>query len=1087
MKLRLLFMFTALCCALSLNAQTRLLSNPAISADHVAFSYAGDLWVANSNGENPRRLTIDDGVEGAPVFSPNGQTIAFTAEYDGNVDVFTVPTTGGIPQRITWHPGPDIVRDFTPDGKNILFTSRREAFTNRFNQAFTIGIDGGTATPLDIPTINHASYSADGKYLAYTPLGDRFTMWKNYRGGTIARIWIMNLADNSVVEIPKPEGGSNDTRPQWVKGKVYFMSDRNKEFNLFEYDPGTKAVKQLTKFKDFPILNIRAGAGKLIFEQAGYLHVFDPATGKHRQLNVDVKADIIDVRPYWISGGRNVRNVGASPSGKRVVADFRGEVLTAPVENGDVFNVSNTPGVHETHPRWSPNGKTIAYFSDASGEYALHLYDNKTKKARPITLSGSGFYAFPHWSPDSEKIAFVDNGRALYVLDVASGKVSKVDSDDAYFPGDFRDLFGSWSKDGNWLAYSKITGTNFERAFIHNLSTGESKAVSDPLANVTDPTFDASGKYLYLSVSTDAGPVLNWFQQSSNDMSLTNDIYLLTLQNDEVSPLIRRNDLEEISEEEEEEEEGEDAGAEEDADDSKAEDKEDEALRIDFDGLETRIVHLPIGNGNYSNLESAKDGELLYLSRNDEGSTLHRYSLEEREDKEFMPASWFEVTGDAKHLFVGSRGQWAVTDINNPTAKDLKSPDSYGMKVKIEPLVEFRNIFNEMWRVNRDYFYDPGMHGVDWEAMKKKYEVFLPQVKTRPDLYRVMEWMGSELGVGHHRFGSRGTRLNSPSRVGGGLLGVDYAVANGRYRFEKIYGGLNWNGSLRSPLTEPGVNVKEGEYLLEVDGEEVTASDNLYQFFEEKADRLVALKVGPNADGSDSRMVMVTPVGNEYGLRNRDWVEGNIKKVDEATNGQVAYVYVPNTGGGGFQYFKRYFFPQVNKKAIIVDERFNGGGQIADYYIEHLMRPYQNSWTYRYGKDQHAPVAAIHGAKVLLTDETAGSGGDLFPYLWRKNNLGLIIGKRTWGGLVGVLGYPEFIDGGSVTAPNVGFWDKDGYRVENEGVAPDIEVEQYPAEVMAGKDPQLERAILEIMKSMKANPAPTPKRPPFEKRGSAGY
>ncbi|MFK8165306.1 MAG: PDZ domain-containing protein, partial [Lewinella sp.] len=556
---------------------------------------------------------------------------------------------------------------------------------------------------------------------------------------------------------------------------------------------------------------------------------------------------------------------------------------------------------------------------------------------------------------------------------------------------------------------------------------------------------------------------------------------LLTLQNDEVSPLIHRNDLEEIAEEEEDE--GEDAGAEEDADES----KEEDGLRIDFDGLETRIVHLPIGNGNFYNLESAKDGELLYLSRNDAGSTLHRYSLKERKDKEFMPAYWFEVTGDGKHLFVGSRGQWAVTSINNPTAKDLKSPDSYGMKVKIEPLVEFRNIFNEMWRVNRDYFYDPGMHGVDWEAMKKKYEVFLPQVKTRPDLYRVMEWMGSELGVGHHRFGSRGTRLNNPDRVGGGLLGVDYAVANGRYRFEKIYGGLNWNGNLRSPLTEPGVNVKEGEYLLEVDGKNVAGSDNLYRFFEEKADRLVELKVGPNADGSDARMVMVTPIGNEYGLRNRDWVEGNIKKVDEATNGQVAYVYVPNTGGGGFQYFKRYFFPQVNKKAIIVDERFNGGGQIADYYIEHLMRPYQNSWTYRYGKDQHAPVASIQGAKVLLTDETAGSGGDLFPYLWRKNNLGTIIGKRTWGGLVGVLGYPEFIDGGSVTAPNVGFWDKDGYRIENEGVAPDIEVEQTPAEVMAGKDPQLERAIMEIMKTMKANPVPTPKRPPFEKRGSAGY
>jgi len=1085
---RSLYLLAALLCAGLAQAQTRLLADPAISADHLAFTYAGDLWIAERNGANPRRLTIDEGNESSPVFSPDGKTIAFSAQYDGNDDVYTVPATGGIPNRITWHPGTDRVSDFTPDGKNLLFSSRRDVFTNRFNKAFTIGLDGGAATPLDIPTINDATYSRDGKYLAYTPLGDRSAMWKNYRGGTVSRIWMMTLADNSVVEIPKPESGSNDNQPRWVNGKVYFRSDRNREYNLYEFDPATMAVKQLTEFRDFPVVALSAGDGKIVFEQAGYLHELDPVTGKHQRIDVDVRADILDVRPYWVSGSRNVRHVGASPSGKRIVADFRGEILTAPVENGDVVNVSNTPGVHETHPRWSPDGKTIAYFSDASGEYALHLYDNKTKKARPITLNGTGFYAFPHWSPDGKKLAFVDNGRNLYVLDVASGKVTKVDSDDAYFPGDYRDLFGSWSKDGNWLAYSRITGTNFERAFVHDVNTGENKAVSDPLANVTEPTFDASGKYLYLSVSTDAGPVVNWFQQSSNDMRVTNDVYLLTLQNDELSPLIRRNDLEEFGEEKEEtdKDSGAAAGAKKEAVESKEEDKPD-PVRIDFDGLETRIVHLPIGNGNFYNLASAREGELLYLSRKDEGSTLHRYSLKDREDKEFMPADWFEATGDREHLFVGSQGKWAVTDLDNPSAEDLKSPDGYDMKVRIKPLVEFRNIFHEMWRVNRDYFYDPGMHGVDWDAMKKKYEVFLPEIKTRPDLYRVMEWMGSELGVGHHRFGSRGTRLNDPDRVGGGLLGADYRVENDRYRIAKIYGGLNWNGELRSPLTEPGVNVKAGEYILAVDGEDVAGNDNLFRFFEDKADRLVTLRVGPNADGSSARTVTVTPVQSEYSLRNRDWVEGNIAKVDAATNGQVAYVYVPNTGGGGFQYFKRYFFPQVNKKAIIVDERFNGGGQIADYYIEHLMRPYQNSWTYRYGKDQHAPVASIQGPKVLLIDETAGSGGDLFPYLWRKNGLGKMIGKRTWGGLVGVLGYPEFIDGGSVTAPNVGFWDKDGYRVENEGVAPDIEVEQWPAEVMAGKDPQLERAIAEIMKSLREKPVVTPKRPPFEKRGSAEY
>ncbi len=1082
----------SLAAPLQAQSPTRLLADPALSADHIAFAYAGDLWVADRDGQNVRRLTIDLGEETHPIFSPDGNTIAFTGEYDGNLDVYTVPTTGGIPKRLTWHPYPDEVQAFSPDGKRILFTSKRSTFTNRFNQLFTIGLDGGNDTPLNIPTAFQADYSADGKYIAYTPLGDRSTMWKNYRGGTVSRIWIFNTADNSVVEIPKPEGGSNDNFPQWHDGNVYFRSDRNQEYNLFVYDPATKAVEQLTNFRDFPVIALSAGAGGIIFEQAGYLHVYDPATTKTTRQDITVNADILDVRPRYVTGGDNVRTAGASPTGTRLVFDFRGDILTAPTENGDVQNLTQTPGVHETYPAWSPDGKTVAYFSDASGEYALHLRPTATKEARAIPLNGTGFYAHLHWSPDNQHLAFVDNGRNFYVVDVSGGKVTKVDQDVLYYPGDYRDLFGSWSSDSRWLAYSKITATNFERAYVYDLQSGKSTAVTDPLANVTEPTFDPSGKYLYLAASTDAGPVVNWFQQSSNDMRATNGLYLVTLQRDLVSPFFHRNDREPDEDEQFKEaldkeraaKQGEPAG---DRDSTETETDTPAVVTIDFDRLETRIVHLPLPNGTYSNLASPAEGELLFLSATDAGSVLHHYSLEERESKELLPADWFQVTGNGEKLFVGSFGKWGVTPLANPTLEDLQSPDDYGLAVKVEPAAEWENIFHEAWRVNRDYFYDPNMHGVDWEAMKKKYAVFLPDVKSAPDLYRVMEWMGSELGVGHHRFGSTGTPLNEVETIPGGLLGADYAVANGRYRFEKIYGGLNWNQDLAAPLSEPGVNVQDGEYLLAVDGEDLQAEDNLYRLFERTAGRIVELTVGPNADGSDSRTVKVTPVDQEYDLRNRDWVEGNLKKVNDATGGKVAYVYVPNTGGGGFEYFKRYFFPQVDKQAIIVDERFNGGGQIADYYIELLMRPYQNSWTYRYGQDQHAPVASIQGPKVLLIDETAGSGGDLFPYLWRQNALGTMIGKRTWGGLVGVLGYPEFIDGGSVTAPNVAFWDENGYRVENEGVAPDIAVEQYPADVMAGHDPQLEKAIEVILQQLKDNPVPQPKRPPFEQRGSAGY
>ncbi|MCP9236239.1 S41 family peptidase [Lewinella sp. JB7] len=1078
----------------SLPAQTRLLADPAISANHVAFTYAGDLWVADRDGSNVRRLTIGEGQETHPVFSPDGQTLAFTGAYDGNLDVYTVPVTGGIPRRLTWHPYPDEVQAFSPDGKQILFTSKRDVFTNRYNQLFTVGLEGGRVTPLNIPTAFQADYSADGSRLAYTPLGDRSSMWKNYRGGTVSRIWVFTRADSSVVEIPKPETGSNDNAPQWLDGKVYFRSDRDGEYNLHAFDPATQSVDRLTDFRDFPVIALRAGAGAVIFEQAGYLHTYDPTTGEVNQLDINFSADVLDIRPRYVTGD-HVRSSDVSPSGKRLVFDYRGEILTAPADQGDVENLSHSPGAHETYPAWSPDGKTVAYFSDASGEYALHLSrldrEGPGDKVREIELPGTGFYAHLHWSPDANRLAFVDNGRNLYVLDVASGRVTKVDQDQLYYPGEYRDLFGSWSPDSKWLAYSKITPTNFERAYVYNVDNGASRAVTDPLVNVTEPVFDPTGKYLYLTASTDAGPVVNWFQQSSNDMRATNGIYLITLQKEVVSPFFHRNDREGTDADErfeaalEKERSAGKPAMEESA--TPPADTVPGPVRIDFDGLEKRIVHVPLPNGNYANLAAPVAGELLFINYGEEESVLQRYSLETREMEELIPADWFIPTADGQKLFVSSYGRWGVTDQQQPSLEDLKEPEAYGLSVRIDPVAEWRNIFHEMWRVNRDYFYDPNMHGVDWAAMKAKYEPFLADVRTSADLYRVMEWMGSELGVGHHRFGSRGEPLREAEEVKGGLLGADYAIANDRYRFAKIYGGLNWNRDLASPLTEPGVDVREGDYLLAVDGQPLVAGDNLYRLFERTAGRTVTLTVGPSADGSNSRKVKVTPIEDEYDLRNRDWVEGNLRKVNAATGGKVAYVYVPNTGGGGFEYFKRYFFPQVDKQAIIVDERFNGGGQIADYYIELLMRPYQNSWTYRYGQDQHAPVASIQGPKVLLVDETAGSGGDLFPYLWRQNELGPMIGKRTWGGLVGVLGFPEFIDGGSVTAPNVAFWDKDGYRVENEGVAPDIVVEQYPQEVMAGRDPQLERAIEEVMRQLRENPTPQPERPAFEKRGSAKF
>ncbi|MBJ2175773.1 PDZ domain-containing protein [Aureibaculum sp. A20] len=1060
-----LFIIVVLGAVLSSYAQqTKLMTNPALSDKHIAFVYAEDLWVANRDGSEPRRLTIDHGIESNPVFSPDGTMIAFNAEYDGNSDVFIIPSSGGVPKRLTYHPYSELVRDFTPDGKSVLFISQRNTHTNRFAQLYTIPINGGQVTELPIPTAYHASYADDGKSIAYTPLSEAFTQWKHYRGGRVSRIWLYDTTSHKVEEIAKPEGGSNDTKPQWMNNVVYFKSDRKGEFNLYSYQTTTKEIKQLTDYKDFPVLDISAHNGAVIFEQAGLLHLYDVSSNKVNTLTINISTDLLELRPRFVSGSDYIRSLSISPSGARVVADFRGEIVTVPANKGDVKNLTNTAGTHEKFPEWSPNGKFIAYFSDDSGEYGLHIQNIKTNTITKIPLSGTGFYANIHWSPDSDKLCFIDNGRNLYVAETSNKKVVKIAQDDRFVPGDLRELFGSWSHDSNWVSYTKVIETSFEQAFLYSIESNKSYAVSDGLSSVSEPIFDPSGKYLYMLASTDAGPVVNWFDQSNIDMEMNYSIYLVTLQKEVVSPLAKENDVEEIAVAvEEESTKGKDKKG-------KKEKEAEPVLKIDWEGLQQRIISLPIGKGYYHNLQSPTEGELYYVasSYHSDKSSLQKFDFKDRASKELFEAGDFQISTNGKKMLYQNKGAWFVADIGE---KAKEAPVNFGaISVKINPKEEWLNIFNEAWRVNRDYFYDPNMHGADWNAMKEKYKPFIEYASTKGDVYRVMEWMFSEIAVGHHRFSSRGDHLNSSERIQGGLLGADYQISNNRYQIKKIYGGLNWTPDLRSPLTEPGVNVEEGDYIIAVNGKNITSDANFYSFFENTANKITELTISKTANGSNARVVNVTPIAYDLDLRNREWVEGNIKKVDKATNGQVAYVYVPNTAGAGHEYFKRYFFPQATKKAIIIDERYNGGGSLADYYIDILKRPEQAYWNFRYGKDLKSPSASIQGPKVMITDETAGSGGDYLPWMFRKFKLGTIVGKRTWGGLVGVLGYPEFIDGGIVTAPNVAFYTKDGFRVENEGVAPDIEVEQLPELIVKGHDPQLEKAIEVALEQLKQNP-----------------
>ena len=1080
---------------------TRLLSDPAVSSSRVAFAYANDLWTAGLDGSDVRRLTAHAGVESGPRFSPDGKWIAFTGRYDGNTDVFVVAAEGGVPKRLTWHPGPDTALGFTPDGKAVLFGSPRQVYTTRYQQLFTVPIDGGVPTRLPIPNASKAAISEDGGTIAYLPLYEAFTQWKNYRGGTAARLILFDTKTYATVQVPQPEGRCNDTDPMWIGGTLYFRSDRSGEFNIHSYDPATKAVTPRTRFVDFPVVNASAGAGRIAFEQAGYLHLFDPTGGTTTRLHVGVAADLVETRPRYVKGTKYVRGGSLSPSGTRLAIEFRGEILTIPREKGDDRNLTRSPGANDRSPAWSPDGKTIAYFSDASGEYALYLVPQEGKgAARRIDVKGAGFYEDPLWSPDSRRVSFWDNARALWVVDVASGEQARVDADPIYGPEPVTDH--AWSPDSRWLAYTRNTPTFVNRIWMYSLAEKKSYPVTDGLSDAREPVFDRSGKYLFFLASTDAGPVVDWFSQANADMAASRAVYLAVLSKKTPSPLAKESDEETGKKDEPKKDPPlggpptKPAAA---APGSKATGAPQETtpesspaveVVVDWDGLQNRILALPLKSAGYVDLATGEAGKIFV--RREAGAerggdtSLVRYDLDKRkEDTLLDKADGFALSADGKRILVRVKDAWSICDVADKLdLAKFKLPLDQ-VQIRIEPASEWPQIFNEAWRINRDYFYDPAMHGADWTAMRAKYAAFLPDIAVRQDLNRVMQWMFSELAVGHHRVGG-GDSLAETETIPGGLLGADVEVANGRYRFRKVFGGLNWTPDLRSPLTEPGVDVRAGEYLLAVDGADLRPPDNLYARFERTAGRSVEITVGPNPDGSGARTVKVEPIASEQALRNRDWVEGNLRKVTEATKGRVAYVYVPNTAGLGHTYFKRYFFPQADREAIIVDERHNGGGSVADYYIDILRRPLISYWAMRYGMDLKTPIAAIHGPKVMLIDETAGSGGDLLPWMFRKLQLGTLVGKRTWGGLVGILGFPILMDGGFVTAPNLAIWTEDGFIVENEGVPPDVEVEQTPADVIAGRDPQLERAIEIAMKQLADRPVQKPARPPFPVRVRKG-
>jgi tricorn protease len=1096
-----------------------LLRDPTVSKTQIVFNYGGDLWIVSRDGGDARRLTSGIGEERFPSFSPDGTMIAFTGEYDGNKDVYVVPAAGGVPRRLTFHPADDLVMGWTPDGKKILFASWGNSFRHFEFQLYTVPVEGGFPTELPIPIGFQPTFSPDGSHLAYVPHVQWQDAWKRYRGGQTTPIWIADLKDSSITKIPRDN--SNDHYPMWVGDTVYFLSDRNGPVSLFAYDTKTKQVTEALHSDGLDFKTASAGPDAIVIEQFGAIKLYDLKTHQVTNVSIHVAGDLDAVRPHFAKvEPKRIQNFNLSPTGARAVFEVWGEIFTVPTDKGDIRNITRSPAIADRDPSWSPDGKSIAYFSDESDEYELTIRDQSgLGTVRHINLGNPpSFFYTPTWSPDSKKISYSDKRLQLWYVDLDNPVPKLVDAD--YFGGfGPTQLSQTWSPDNKWLAYTKQLPSGQHAVFVYSLEQGKSSQITDGMSDALYPVWDKNGKYLYFTASTDVALTTAGLDMSSQEHRVSRSVYVAVLSKDEKSPLAPESDEEKPKEEkkpdqdkskDQSKESGKDKAkskaddksaadkTKDDADKDKDKDKEKKeepvVVKIDLEGILQRILALPIPAKNYVNMLPGKSG-ILFLSegpmvvtdddQENLNQTIQKFDLSKRKVDKFLDEiNDYTVSFDGEKILYRKGEAWATASTDEPPSPGgppkpgLGPLKLEGWEVYVEPRAMWKQIYNETWRIERDFFYDPHYHGLDLDKAKKKYAPYLDGIASRGELtYLFTESLG-EMTVGHMFVG--GGEKPEPKKLKGGLLGADYSLENGRYRIAKVYDGENWNPSLQAPLTQPGVNVKAGDYILAVNGRDLHASDNIYSFFEETAGKQVVLKVGANPDGKDSRDVTVVPVESEENLRHLAWIESNRRRVDQATGGRVAYVYVPNTAGGGYTSFNRYFFSQVGKEAAIIDERFNEGGQLADYIIDYLRRPLLNKVTTREGHDWSSPSEAIYGPKVMIINEMSGSGGDALPWYFRKAGIGPLIGKRTWGGLVGIGGYPELLDGGHVTAPRAAIYGLNGdWEVENHGVAPDIEVDLDPAAWRQGHDAQLEKAIEVVMQQLKDHPLPQIKRPAY--------
>jgi tricorn protease len=1125
-----------------------LLQRPTFNGALIVFSYAGDLWSVDRNGGHASRLTTGTGIETDPVFSPDGTQIAFTGEYDGNTDVFVIPATGGVPKRLTYHPAVDSAVGWTPDGKSVIFRSNRESTSPRYTKLFKVSLTGGLPTALPLPIASSGKFSADGKYFAYSPVSggspfnySTYVAWRNYRGGLASSVWIADMATLDVVKVPRDR--SNDFNPVWIDKRVYFLSDRNGPVTLFRFDPATKAVTEVVKNDGADIRSASAGPGGIVYDRFGELFLFDPASGQTHPIDVDVSADLPEVRPRLAPADRDIQNFAISPTGLRAVFEAHGDILTVPAKESSTRDITNTPGVMEREPAWSPDGQSIAYFSDESGQYALHIGSQTgAGEVKKFPLANDATYYFnPKWSPDSKLIAFHDNKMEIWLLDTITRKTAVIDKGVV----DDGDYDSAWSPDSKWLAYTQTIANRFHALYLYSVASGKSTRVSDGMSDVRSPAFDRGGKYLYFTESTNYGTSTSGLDMTSDAFDVTRSVYALALAADAASPLAPQNedektpgardkDAKEKKEPEDQDadkdkDKDKDADKDRDKDKDKEKDKSDAAkndgakktddgkrekadkaektkpIKVDLARLEDRAVALPLPPANYSDLWAGKEGILYLLDggnrfQADRGETLTRFELKTKKSKKLAEhVSGFDLSFDGEKMLIemgheepqgavpatGPAPTFLIVPSDAPVKPDEGKLDLSKMQVRVDPGSEWRQMFHEIWQVERSFFYDPHYHGVDTVAEEKKYAPYLDEVGSRSDLNYLFQEMLGDFSIGHLR-GNGGT-IPRPNQVRGGLLGADYQITGGRYRIARIYTGEHWNPRARAPLAEPGLKVAEGNFILAIGGKDLTGSDDIQRLLEGTAGTQVVLKIADDASGKGAHDVTVTPIPDDLSLRNLAWIESNRRKVQELSGGKLAYVYLPDTAMGGLTNFNRYYFAQLDKQGAVIDERFNSGGQAADYIIHAMQRTLMSWWAPRYGAIYRTPQASILGPKVMITNEFSGSGGDAMPWYFREAQLGSLVGKRTWGGLVGIGGIPTLMDGGHVTSPSFGFFNPQGqWDVENHGVQPDYEVDMDPKPVSEGHDPQLEKAVSLALEDLAKHPAPEPHRPEYPNYNKRG-